>query len=207
MDEAYEDYYNQNSLPAPPEPEGGFTSQEQVDAYNDQIQQINAHNTQVNENFNLDVQQPYFDAIESYNSDISGYSEGASNTVNALFRIATPASLKNAFSVRDANTNAYAIDKLELLPEEDYQFNLPGLGQTNIGNFQGGDFFEYDKYFELVETDQNVRSITPGGGLMDSKGREVALTQEGQQWLATVIDPQAIQNLEAKIESDLKPRA
>ena len=207
MDEAYEVYYNQNSLPAPVEPEGGFTSQEQVDAYNAQIQQINAHNAQVNENFNLDVQQPYFDAVESYNSDISGYSEGASSTVNALFRIATPASLKKAFSVRDVNTNAYAIDKLELLPEEDYQFNLPGLGQTNIGNFQGGDFFEYDKYFELVETDQKVRSITPGGGLMDSKGREVVLTQEGQQWLATVIDPQALQNLEARIESDLKPRA
>ena len=52
-----------------------------------------------------------------------------------------------------------------------------------------------------------VRSITPEGGLMDSKGKEVALTQEGQKWLATVIDPQALQNLEAKIESDLKPRA
>ena len=95
---------------------------------------------------------------------------------------------------------------LSCLPEEDYHFKLPGLGQTNIGKFQGRDFFDYDKYFQLVETDQNVRSITPGGvdGLKGKGGR---LTQEGQQWLATVIDPQALQNLEARIESDLKPRA
>ena len=42
---------------------------------------------------------------------------------------------------------------------------------------------------------------------MDSKGKEVALTQEGQKWLATVIDPQALQNLEAKIESDQASRS
>ena len=207
MDEAYEVYYNQNSLPAPIEPEGGFTTEEQAAAYDAQLQQVNAHNAQVNENFNLDVQQPYLDAVEGYNKDVSGYSEGASQTVNALFRIATPSSIRDSFSKQDVNTNAYEIGNLDLLPEEEYDFKLPGLGQTNIGRFQGGDFFDYDKYFQMVETDQMVRSITPEGGLMDSKGKEVALTQEGQQWLATVIDPQALQNLEAKIESELKPRA
>ena len=158
-------YYNQNSLPAPVEPEGGFTDQEQVDAYNAQVQQVNAHNAQVNENFNLDVQQPYLDAVGGCMQQKRLWVfRGASQTVNALFRIATPSSIRESFSKQDVNTNAYAIGNLELLPEEEYDFKLPGLGQTNIGKFQGRDFFDYDKYFQMVETDQMVRSITPEGG-------------------------------------------
>lgn len=189
MDEAYEVYYNQNSLPAPVEPEGGFTSQEQVDAYNAQIEQINAHNTQVNENFNLDVQQPYFDAVQGYDKDMNEYLKGSANTVQAIFRISTPESLNNAFSTRDANTNAFALDKLEMLPEEDYEFNLPGLGQTNVGRFQGGDFFDYGNYFRAVDTDEVVRAVTKGGALRDSKRKAVELTDDGREWLETVIDP------------------
>lgn len=135
MQEAYDVYWGNNSLPQPTPPEQGFQTQEELDAFKAEEERIIAHNQAVNENFKLDVQDPYTQAVENYNTQAGNYVQDYGNFMQVLARTSTPESLNNVLENVDPETQTYDFSKLDLIDAEDYSFNLPGVGTTNRGRY------------------------------------------------------------------------
>jgi hypothetical protein len=121
--ESMQDAYDQYMLAATPE--GGFQSQEELNAANDA--------------FTMDVQNPYSESFDSYKKSIDEQNKYRQEYSSALMRVATPSSLNDAFSFVKKDSDVYALDKIELQDAEDYQFNLPGMNKTQVGAIRGTD--------------------------------------------------------------------
>lgn len=207
MQDAYDEYWNRNSLPEPEAPEGGFFTQEEVDAYNGELLRTQSHNQFVNEHFALDVQEPYADAIQSFNNSVDSYSKDAEAFTKFLFRTATPESLDRALQTVDKTTNNYDLSKIELMDEADYSFNIPGMGTTNVGKYLFSDFTPSDQLLFGKEYGQ-TRGLVPdhqkGRAYISTiKKANSVLTEQGEAWFAENIDPEAKPMVETAV-SEIK---
>ena len=189
MQEAYDQYM----LGATPE--GGFQSQEELDA--------------ANEAFTVDVQNPYSESFKSYSKAVEDQNKYRQEYSSALMRVATPGSLNDAFSFVKKDSNVYALDKVELQDAEDYQFKLPGMNNTQVGAIRGTDLLFSmvpDKdgnalpYFEKVMTDDIIRGIDKEGYLVDQARTEVVPTDLGEKWMQETLDPEAMKLVSLNVE-------
>jgi hypothetical protein len=192
MQEAYDVYWNNNSLPRPTPPERGFQTQEELDAFRAEDERIIAHNQAVNENFKLDVQDPYTQAVDNYNIQADNYVQDYNRFMQVLARTSTPESLNNVLENVDPETQTYDFSRLDLIDAEDYSFNLPNVGTTNRGRYILSDFTpSADEIFG--ETFVTKRGITPDhltqkAYISDKKISKGVLTEAGEAWFAENID-------------------
>ena len=98
-----------------------------------------------------------------------------------MFRLATPGSVDQALRLKNQD-GEYDLSKLVASDRENFSYKVPGIGVTDRGQLRADDLGEYSQYFEKV-TDED--------GKLGS-----ALTAEGQRWMATVVDPEAMKLLE-----------
>ena len=191
--ESMQDAYDQYMLASTPE--GGFQSQEELNAANDV--------------FTMDVQNPYSESFDSYKKSIDEQNKYRQEYSSALMRVATPSSLNDAFSFVKKDSDVYALDKIELQDAEDYQFNLPGMNKLQVGAIRGTDLLFSavpDKegkplpYFEKVMTDDIV-SIDQAGYLVDQAKMEVVLTALGEKWMQETLDAEAVANAKQVAEN------
>ena len=176
--------------------------------------------------FDLEVQQPALDAIDAYNAAVPEHAVKNEAYLKRLLRLADPKSVDDALRFRDKKTGDFALGRIELSKDEGYFYNIPGVGATSRGILVADDLDDYSKYFtsstallggasntgELLtalETSSPLsrKIISSTGELIDAPAAPVALlTEEGEKWMATTIDPGALSLLEARA-AEIKPQA
>ena len=193
---AYENFLSQQTQP--------IETQEQLD--------------EVFDRFNSEVQQPILDAAEAYKNSIPDFNAKNSAYLQRMARLATPESLSEALKFKKRDTGEYALDKIVLNEEKDVQYNVPGLGMTNRAKIMADDLDDYSKYFTTSRTKSLLTALETGaptyrkvvsedGKLVDAPlAPTPVLTEEGEKWMATVIDPAALSLLEAE-KANNRPRA
>ena len=128
--------------------------------------------------FQSEIQTPVIQAAEAYDASIPEFNVRSNQYLQKMARMATPESLSSALKVRDVQTGEYDLSKLQLNEQKDVQYKVPGIGLTNQAMIMADDLLDYSKYFERGE---------------DDKGRTISvLTEEGQRWMATEVDPEAM---------------
>lgn len=128
--------------------------------------------------FQSEIQTPVIQAAEAYDASIPEFNVRSNQYLQKMARMATPESLSNALKVRDIQTGEYDLSKLQLNEKKDVQYKVPGIGMTNQAMIMADDLLDYSRYFERGE---------------DDKGRTISvLTEEGQRWMATEVDPKAM---------------
>ena len=153
------------------------------------------------------------DAQGSYASETEQFSEKAVSYLQALQRVSDPTSFANVFRKRNRETGEYSLKDLQPADAENFQYNLPGVGLTNRGDFRGSDFDEYSRYFQRGTTsdlldaleldkrkNERYKNVLRPDGTIEkiplastiSSGGDVYLTKEGEEWMRTTLDPEAI---------------
>ena len=134
--------------------------------------------------FQSEIQTPVIQAAEAYDASIPEFNVRSNQYLQKMARMATPESLSNALKARDIQTGEYDLSKLQLNEQKDVQYKVPGIGMTNQAMIMADDLLDYSKYFEKGE---------------DDKGRTISvLTEEGQRWMATEVDPKAMNLLKER---------
>ncbi len=128
--------------------------------------------------FQSEIQTPVIQAAEAYDASIPEFNVRSNQYLQKMARMATPKSLSSALKVKDIQTGEYDLSKLQLNEQKDVQYKVPGIGMTNQAMIMADDLMDYSKYFEKGK---------------DDKGNTISvLTEEGQRWMATEVDPKAM---------------
>ena len=191
LDSAFGAYVSENRTIQAPIQTEEFESQDQVEAYNDYVDRYNQESAQLVKGFQENVQAPLSDAVEGYNASLSTFNSDNNALLQKVFRLATPGSVDQALRLKNQD-GEYDLSKLVASDRENFSYKVPGIGVTDRGQLRADDLGEYSQYFEKV-TDED--------GKLGS-----ALTAEGQRWMATVVDPEAMKLLEIS-KAKNKPRA
>ena len=128
--------------------------------------------------FESEIQAPVIQASEAYDASIPEFNAKSNEYLQKMSRLATPESLSDALRFRNKQTGEYALDRVVLNETKDVQYRVPGFGLTNQAMIVADDLLDYSKYFE--------RGV-------DESGKNISvLTEEGQRWMATEVDPNAM---------------
>ena len=179
-----------------------FNNQEDLDSYRAYVESMRKEQNEILQDFNSQV--------ESYSSDVDNFNLNRQSYLEKMGRLATPESLSEALKFRNSQTGEYSLDKLQLNEQKDVQYKVPGIGMTNRAKIKADDLLDYSNYFVPSKTESLLtaletgapthRNIVSGDGsiVQATLGSSAILTEEGERWMATSIDPEALELLRNK---------
>ena len=179
-----------------------FNNQEDLDSYRAYVESMRKEQDEILQDFNSQV--------ESYSSDVDNFNLNRQSYLEKMGRLATAESLSEALKFRNSQTGEYDLSKLQLNEQKDVQYKVPGVGITNRANIKADDLLDYSNYFVPSKTESLLTALETGapthrnvvsgdGSIVQAPlGSSAILTEEGERWMATSIDPEALELLRNK---------